>query len=192
MLPFLGQILNNILISENWTCNFDEFKCPNANRCIPLSWKCDGKAQCPEGTDEYNCHHRSCADSEFHCTEQDTCIYASWRCDGVSDCMGNEDEKLCGKFSIIKTEGGKYADGVFFAECAVDQFKCSTGGGCIPSELRCDGVENCPDLSDEWGCLRNHMSNDTEADKNNTYLEVRQTFGRKLFLLSFMHTFDRK
>lgn len=28
------------------------------------------------------------------------------------------------------------------------------GGGCIPIDNKCDGVTQCPDKSDEWGCLR--------------------------------------
>lgn len=82
---------------ESWVCNFDEYKCEGSNRCLPILWKCDGKAQCPDGTDERGCDHGSCANDQFHCSEQNTCIPASWRCDGASDCLSGDDEKLCGK-----------------------------------------------------------------------------------------------
>lgn len=63
--------------------------------------------------------------------------------------MNGEDEKLC--------------------ECAIDQFKCDTGG-CIPADQLCDGVEHCPDRSDEWNCLSGSSKNttsSTEVDKEN-------------------------
>lgn len=37
-----------------WTCKFDEMQCPSG-RCIPLIWKCDGKAHCEDHVDETNC-----------------------------------------------------------------------------------------------------------------------------------------
>lgn len=83
---------------DTWQCNFDEFQCETKGKCIPLSWKCDGRTQCPQGNDEYACHQSFCKNNEFQCVQQDTCIPLSWRCDGKSDCFNDEDEKLCGKF----------------------------------------------------------------------------------------------
>jgi hypothetical protein len=44
------------------------------------------------------------------------------------------------------------------ADCSLDQFHCNAGG-CVLKTQVCDGVEQCPDMSDEWGCIRLH--NDT-------------------------------
>lgn len=82
---------------DNWQCDFDEYQCEPNGRCIPLSWKCDGRAQCPQRNDERDCHQDFCKNNEFQCVQQDTCIPLSWRCDGKGDCLNDEDEKLCGK-----------------------------------------------------------------------------------------------
>lgn len=119
-----------------------------AGRCIPVLWQCDGRPDCENHADEYSCSE-SCGNDEYLCPTEKWCIPQTWRCNGVSECVNGEDEKLC--------------------ECALDQFKCETGG-CIPTEQLCDGVENCPDRSDEWDCLSGFSKNSSitsELDKEN-------------------------
>ncbi len=42
------------------------------SRCLPVSWYCDGKAQCPDGSDEQSC---SCEDWDLiQCAENTICI----------------------------------------------------------------------------------------------------------------------
>lgn len=94
--------LLHFLNPDTWQCNFDEFPCATQGRCIPLSWKCDGRTQCSQGNDEHDCHHSFCKNNEFQCVQQDTCIPLSWRCDGKSDCTNDEDEKLCGMSSFYE------------------------------------------------------------------------------------------
>lgn len=65
----------------------------------------------------------------------------TWHCNGVDECAKGEDENLC--------------------DCGLDQFKCQTGG-CVSENQVCDGIEHCPDHSDEWGCL---MANVTVEKK---------------------------
>jgi hypothetical protein len=37
------------------TCMSSEFECRINSSCIPTGWKCDGTADCEDGTDEDNC-----------------------------------------------------------------------------------------------------------------------------------------
>lgn len=43
--------------TENWKCEFDEYQC-SSGRCIPVVWQCDGKPDCGNHTDEYNCQSK--------------------------------------------------------------------------------------------------------------------------------------
>lgn len=57
----------------------------------------------------------------------------------------------------------------FLPDCPVGQFKCTTGGGCIQMNERCDGIDQCPDKSDEWNCL---MITNSTKENNSSYLQV--------------------
>ncbi|KAI4465879.1 transmembrane protease serine [Holotrichia oblita] len=164
------QCVNGTSIRDDtWQCNFDEFQCETKGRCIPLSWKCDGRTQCPQGNDEHNCHNSFCKNNEFQCVQQDTCVPLSWRCDGKSDCTNDEDEKLCGKLTFAYMYN-------YYWYCGIDQFKCAIGGGCISQEYVCDGIEQCADRSDEWNCMKidqlTSNSSDTNENNTNKYLMI--------------------
>lgn len=87
-----------------WECRFDEMSCGKGNRCIPLTWRCDGRAHCKDNSDERECTTTHCANNEYHCINQNICIPVTWRCDGMADCSHSEDEKLCGIFIITNTD----------------------------------------------------------------------------------------
>uniref|UniRef100_A0A1B0D3E0 Peptidase S1 domain-containing protein n=1 Tax=Phlebotomus papatasi TaxID=29031 RepID=A0A1B0D3E0_PHLPP len=127
---------------SEWQCRFDEISCDASGKgpCIPTQWECDGLQNCANGRDESNCLD-TCNNNEFYCTVQKRCIPEAWRCDGKVDCSGSEDERLC--------------------DCGADKFKCNTGG-CISATNVCDGLPQCPDLSDEWDCFK-ILKNNTEA-----------------------------
>ncbi|XP_044588810.1 titin homolog isoform X1 [Cotesia glomerata] len=128
---------------EEWACHFDEFKCPNG-RCIPDLWRCNGRPDCEDHRDEYSCS-KSCGNDEYLCPSENWCIPQTWRCNGVSECANGEDEKLC--------------------DCSLDQFKCQTGG-CVTLDQVCDGIEHCPDRSDEWNCLLANTTNLTQKNSD--------------------------
>lgn len=73
--------------------------CGSGQRCIPASWKCDGRSHCPNGFDEQSCNNSQCSENTFHCDKQGICIPMTWRCDGKLDCSDGEDEKSCGRYN---------------------------------------------------------------------------------------------
>ena len=113
-------------------CHDSEFSCLSG-RCIPSSWKCDGRPDCDSGEDELACAS-SCDQTQFKCREG-KCIEKSLLCDGVEDCGDGDDEEddIC--------------------VCDEDEYECEYGGGCIRRGGRCDGVVQCADRSDEWNCV---------------------------------------
>ncbi|XP_008556076.1 uncharacterized protein LOC103577281 [Microplitis demolitor] len=134
---------------KDWVCHFDEFKCPNG-RCIPDLWRCNGRPDCEDHRDEYSCS-KSCGNDEYLCPSENWCIPQTWRCNGVPECANGEDEKLC--------------------DCSLDQFKCQTGG-CVALEQVCDGIEHCPDRSDEWDCLLTNTTNLNQSNSDDSERQV--------------------
>ncbi len=67
--------------------------------CIPWSYVCDGKVDCPNKEDEYMkavCHQQSKCSEMFNCKNMRfTCIDLQNICDGYNDCIQGDDEMLC-------------------------------------------------------------------------------------------------
>ncbi|KAK0153877.1 SCO-spondin [Merluccius polli] len=159
-------------------CEEGEFRCAGG-RCIPTQWLCDNEDDCGDGSDEI-CPS-TCGPDQFHCvsTPSGPCLDQALRCDGHLDCVDQSDEELCGPATTIprcppgefQCANGKclpsnrVCDGRLdcgFADasdeqdcgavCGEGEFLCADGGGrCILYLHRCDGHDDCGDLSDERG-----------------------------------------
>ncbi|XP_045762403.1 prolow-density lipoprotein receptor-related protein 1-like [Maniola jurtina] len=116
-------------------CTTEQFQCGSAGavECIPLPWRCDGRLDCSDGSDEAeHCGHRNasaCAADSFPCGASGACVPAAARCDGAADCPRAEDEARCA--------------------CAPGAFRCASSALCLHDSLYCDGDIDCDDGSDE-------------------------------------------
>lgn len=88
-------------------CSSHSFQCNNT-QCVQASLRCDGDADCADGSDEWpqTCgtqtrSRRTCRSSEFQCGSGE-CIASMWRCDGDDDCKDNSDEADCGESTSLK------------------------------------------------------------------------------------------
>ncbi|XP_069976834.1 very low-density lipoprotein receptor isoform X3 [Penaeus vannamei] len=145
------ESLNVTRVMEYVTCSPDKFECPNKEKCIPLSWCCDGTVDCDDGSDEApdicpgkgtakrKKTEKSCKQNEFQCRDG-KCIPHRWQCDGDGDCddKSDEDSQYCEE--VTKCTG-----------VSSEHWLCGSGE-CIPLAWHCDEDWDCKDGSDELNC----------------------------------------
>ncbi|XP_044757881.1 uncharacterized protein LOC123316036 [Coccinella septempunctata] len=120
----------------------DGFRCRNGE-CIDEDSKCDGRADCQDGSDETDsCKNLMCRGNIFRC-KYGACISRKLECDGKNDCRDGSDET-----------SPKCAN-VLSSKCKSDEFQCKNKQ-CINADNKCDGTPHCSDLSDETeeACLK--------------------------------------
>ena len=86
----------HIQYCKQFQCNM-LFKCPNSY-CIPWVYVCDGKWDCPLGTDETlnsNCKIKDKCHNMFKCRRTYTCVHLGNVCDKHRDCPFGDDEDFC-------------------------------------------------------------------------------------------------
>ncbi|KAL1433094.1 hypothetical protein MTO96_002059 [Rhipicephalus appendiculatus] len=114
-------------------CRPTEFSCFATKTCVPSQWRCDGTADCEDGSDEVNCTRRVCLEPFVSCADQSSCVLKKKFCDGKFDCNDHSDELGC-------------------TRCAPPLIKCATVNRCIDKAAVCNGINECEDHSDEQNC----------------------------------------
>ncbi|XP_017274656.1 basement membrane-specific heparan sulfate proteoglycan core protein isoform X4 [Kryptolebias marmoratus] len=104
---------------------------------------------------------RPCMADEFQCGDK-TCIPREYLCDNRPDCRDMSDETNCDSpgpiVPVFTTPATTTTTTAFvlgprppFSPCRADQAKCRSGE-CVNRNFVCDGVKDCSDGSDEFGC----------------------------------------
>ena len=78
------------------------FKCPKYY-CIPWSYVCDGKWDCPLGEDEVTgdiCYKDGFCEGLYKCRNSKLCISPGNICDNYFECPYNDDEMFCDLFYV--------------------------------------------------------------------------------------------
>ncbi|XP_064086239.1 prolow-density lipoprotein receptor-related protein 1-like isoform X2 [Macrobrachium nipponense] len=135
------------------TCSDNKFYCSKDNKCIALSWRCDGEKDCSDGQDERGCPKGTCSTQSFRCTSTDSCIPVYWQCDGEVDCPNGEDEDGC-PTTIVETTTPSFSFSEILKKtsCFNGMFRCVLTEECIPRDWVCDGSKDCKDNTDESFC----------------------------------------
>ncbi len=81
-------------------CNF-QYKCPRIY-CVPWKYICDGKWDCPFGTDEKSiCKTSRLCKTLFKCKKSIICVHMQDVCNTVKDCPFEDDELLCDLHDVV-------------------------------------------------------------------------------------------
>ncbi len=99
----------------------------DTNQCIPRIWRCNGRADCPQGSDEANC---TCERQKMMpCTIEKNntqCMPHSWICNEHVQCQEN----------CTSTNGG----GIGTKTCDANHFWCSQSNMCLTHQHVCDCI----------------------------------------------------
>ncbi|KAG5307229.1 VGR protein, partial [Acromyrmex insinuator] len=120
-------------------CGEDAFQCRDGFIfCISKTFVCDKISNCEDGSDETHevCESTQCLDGQFRCNNT-YCISTSLVCDGFYDCLDKSDETLCPH--SLDT-------------CSKNEYQCFDTNLCLPKQVRCNGIDDCPKYDDEYGC----------------------------------------
>uniref|UniRef100_A0A9J7YJH1 Si:dkey-88l16.3 n=1 Tax=Cyprinus carpio carpio TaxID=630221 RepID=A0A9J7YJH1_CYPCA len=130
--------------SQPPVCTSPSIMCPGASLCISQTQLCDGRRDCPDGSDEGSCIVTCAKPGDFLCKDRRKCIEGAQVCDGRSHCTDGSDEVGC------PTTASETSSAPF--RCRVGSKPCKDGRECVLYSHVCDGEMDCKDGSDEHDC----------------------------------------
>ncbi|XP_042588115.1 low-density lipoprotein receptor-related protein 2 isoform X5 [Cyprinus carpio] len=131
--------------SQPPVCTSPSIMCPGASLCISQTQLCDGRRDCPDGSDEGSCIVTCAKPGDFLCEDRRKCIKESLVCDGRSQCLDGSDEAGCSTTAAKTTTTAPF-------KCRVGSKPCKDGRECVLYSHVCDGEMDCKDGSDEEHC----------------------------------------
>ncbi|XP_038589287.1 low-density lipoprotein receptor-related protein 2 isoform X3 [Micropterus salmoides] len=125
-------------------CTSPSILCPDSSLCINPKQLCDGRKDCPDGSDE-SCIKRCPNKNDFRCKDRQSCVSSSLVCDGRSHCLDGSDEVGCPSATPPAAQAN-------VLKCRMGSKPCNDGTECVLYSHVCDGENDCMDGSDEQGC----------------------------------------
>lgn len=127
---FLFGFVNRVVPS----CREDEFECDN--HCHPRSIQCNGTYECDDGSDEENCPATTTTTTTSTTQAPEVCFFFY-------------DFRFLNFASLINVFPNH-----LFSQLSCPEYTCPDGKYCFGVADRCNGISECSDGYDEYGCPR--------------------------------------
>ncbi|XP_052744122.1 putative vitellogenin receptor isoform X2 [Bicyclus anynana] len=144
------------------TCSPWEHACErNRTMCLPLTARCNGRVDCPGGTDEDGCdfHCGGAGSDLFPCRQEYKCVRRGRVCNGRRDCSDGSDETFEACVKVGKTMPLPIHHPVRADNCS-SGYRCDDSQ-CVEWTQVCDNSTDCVDASDEGALCAKSCQRDT-------------------------------